>query len=221
MDASKDYIASSDLNGKNFMKILHTDQRVEHPFAVAVFKDLMYWDDWKMNSVFSADKDHGIMIRTIADEMLNLMDLKVYAHSIQEGTNACVGKGIGVNKCSHICVGMPKNQYKCLCPDGMTINSQTNECMCPGDTKPFANNTCIQNHNTCGPGFFSCDNKLCVPNLYRCDGQKDCPNNEDEIGCSNSNKPPCPPHMFTCKSEGQCIPEYFRCDSDKDCSGKK
>lgn len=38
VDASKDYIASSDLNGKGFKKILHSDNRVEHPFAVAVFK---------------------------------------------------------------------------------------------------------------------------------------------------------------------------------------
>jgi sortilin-related receptor len=54
------------------------------------------------------------------------------------------------------------------------------------------------------------------------------------------NKPPCPPHMFTCKSDNQCIPEYFgkfrlfimwccvinfefstpplACDFDNDCS---
>lgn len=38
VDASKDYIASSDLNGKGFKKILHSDARVEHPFAVAVYK---------------------------------------------------------------------------------------------------------------------------------------------------------------------------------------
>lgn len=38
VDASKDYIASSDLNGKGFKKIIHSDTKVEHPFAVAVFK---------------------------------------------------------------------------------------------------------------------------------------------------------------------------------------
>lgn len=216
VDASKDYIASSDLNGKSFQKILHSDTRVEHPFAVAVFKDFMFWDDWKMNSVFSADKDHGILIRTIAEEMLNLMDLKVYAHSIQEGSNACTN-GTGVNKCSHICIGTPKNEYKCLCPDGMRLNDGGSDCLCPGEVKPFANNTCAQNHNTCAPGFYSCANKLCVPMTYRCDGEDDCGDRSDEIGCATS-KPACPPHMFTCKSDLQCIPEYFACDFEKDCA---
>lgn len=56
VDASRDYIGSCDLQGKSFMKIIEQDSRVSHPFAVAVYKDLMYWDDWKLNSVFSADK---------------------------------------------------------------------------------------------------------------------------------------------------------------------
>lgn len=36
----------------------------------------------------------------------------------------------------------------------------------------------------------------------------------DEAGCT-SNKPACPPHMFTCVSDQQCIPEYFVCDFEK------
>lgn len=165
VDASKDYIASSDFNGKGFLRILHSDARVEHPFAVAVHKELMFWSDWKMSSVFSADKDHGIMIRTVAEEMLNLMDLKIYAHSIQEGTNAC---NTNNNKCSHFCVGAPKNSFKCLCPDGMHLSSNGYDCLCPDDQKPFLNNSCSQSANTCAPGFFACANKLCIPMTYRC-----------------------------------------------------
>lgn len=216
VDANKDYIGSSDLNGKGFVKILHSDNRVEHPFAVAVFKDFMYWDDWKMNAVFSADKDHGIMIKTIAEGIINLMDLKVYAHSIQEGTNACVN-GVGAGKCSYMCVGAPKNGYKCICPDGMHLNEKTGECLCPGETKPFSNHTCNQYHNTCAPNFFTCHNKLCVPALSHCDGEDDCGDGSDELDCL-FNKPACPPHMFTCKNDGSCIPQYFACDFDKDCT---
>lgn len=60
VDASRDYIGSCDLSGKSFVKIIEQDSRVSHPFAVAVHKDLMYWDDWKLNSVFSADKGRRI-----------------------------------------------------------------------------------------------------------------------------------------------------------------
>ena len=48
-----------------------------HPFAVAVFKNTLYWDDWKQNAVFLADKDLGIGIVRIQSGLLGLMDLKV------------------------------------------------------------------------------------------------------------------------------------------------
>lgn len=212
VDASKDYIASCDLNGKTFIKILDHDSRVSHPFAVAVFKDLMYWDDWKINSIFSADKDHGIMVKAITNQMNNLMDMKIYAHSLQEGTNAC-SKG---HNCTHICVGAPKGGYTCLCPDGMVKSSKTQECMCPGGMKPNTNKTCPQLGNTCGSGYFTCTSRICIPAVYRCDGEDDCGDNSDEIECSSVH-PACPPHMFTCKSDNKCIPEYFACDYDLDC----
>lgn len=48
-----------------------------HPFAVAVFKDKMFWDDWKKSSIFSANKDKGSDVHSILGDILGLMDLKV------------------------------------------------------------------------------------------------------------------------------------------------
>lgn len=53
-------------------------EHVSHPFAVAVFKDSVYWDDWKLNAVFSADKDHGVGIVRLQSELQGVMDLKVH-----------------------------------------------------------------------------------------------------------------------------------------------
>lgn len=115
VDARQDYIASSDLQGKHFKKIIDK-KYVSHPFAVAVFKDTMYWDDWKENSIFSADKDHGVAVSMLVNQLSGLMDLKVFAHSIQDGENGCKN-----STCSYLCVGAPKGGHSCLCPDGLLL----------------------------------------------------------------------------------------------------
>lgn len=146
VDAMEDYIASSDLNGKYFKRIFSNDQRVTHPFAVAVLKDKMYWDDWKEKSIFVADKDSGMNVMTINDSFVGLMDLKVFAHFVQYGSNACSYKN---TSCDTICLGGPGNTFSCLCPDGLTMVG--GKCMCPNNTEPYANMTCPETEvSTCG-----------------------------------------------------------------------
>lgn len=77
VDARRDYVGSSDLHGHRFSKIISDSELVSHPFAITVFKDNMYWDDWKQNAIFSADKDHGIGIKILLKQLPGLMDLKV------------------------------------------------------------------------------------------------------------------------------------------------
>jgi len=96
----------------------------------------MYWTDWKKSSVFLADKDHGAGVTTVASNLSNLMDVKVFAHSVQEGTNACANQTV----CTHLCVGMPQGAFRCLCPDALV--QRGNECLCPSQQKPLANGTC-------------------------------------------------------------------------------
>lgn len=50
---------------------------MSHPFAVAVLKDWIYWDDWKQNAIFMSDKDNSAKIQTIVSHLPGLMDLKV------------------------------------------------------------------------------------------------------------------------------------------------
>ena len=74
----QDCILSCDFEGKNFKENLK-DQKPHliHPFAVAIHKDLMYWDDWNQKSIFFADKHNGSGIDTLLANMPGSMDLKV------------------------------------------------------------------------------------------------------------------------------------------------
>ncbi|XP_016840986.1 sortilin-related receptor, L(DLR class) A repeats-containing-like isoform X2 [Nasonia vitripennis] len=211
VDARQDYIGSSDFEGNGFKKIIQNDERVSHPFAVAVFKDNMYWDDWKQSMIFVADKDHGFGVSTIIGQLAGLMDLKVFAHSVQSGTNKCANNTL----CSHICLGAPNDGYVCLCPDGMVM--QDGKCMCPGGVTPYANSTCPRVANSCAANQFACDSGVCIPEFWKCDGDNDCGDHSDENYC---NKVKCQPNTFTCDGE-KCIPRYWVCDLDRDCKDGK
>jgi hypothetical protein len=43
--------------------------KVSHPFAVAVLKETVYWDDWTRKAVFQADKNSGTSISILKDNM--------------------------------------------------------------------------------------------------------------------------------------------------------
>ncbi|KAF2902543.1 hypothetical protein ILUMI_03643 [Ignelater luminosus] len=207
VDAREDYIGSSDLHGGRFKKIIKNNTLVSHPYAIAVFKDNLYWNDWKQNAVFSADKDHGVAIKLLLNQRL-LMDLKVYTRSMQEGTNACANAS-----CSYFCVGAPKQSYTCLCPDGMEMVN--GECLCPGKIQPFRNMTCPSIANTCSKEHHICNNGICIPNGWRCDGEDDCGDGSDEAHCAPQT---CDPNYFACKDNGKCLPHYWRCDYERDCT---
>ncbi|KAL0829250.1 hypothetical protein ABMA28_004072 [Loxostege sticticalis] len=207
VDAMEDYIASADLDGGHFKRILWNDETVAHPFAVAVLKDKMYWDDWKAKSIFVADKNSGMDILTINDTFSGLMDLKVFAYFVQHGSNGCSVKN---SPCEALCLGRPGGGSSCLCPDGFTkINGK---CMCPNGERPAANMTCPKKPGlTCGPDQFTCKNGLCIAANWRCDGNNDCGDYSDEVGCL------CTPPMIPC-ADTSCYLPHWKCDGDIDCA---
>ena len=134
------------------------------PFAVAVFKNVMYWDDWNAQGIFMADKNRGTGLLTIASRLPGVMDLKVSIHqwrqrfrshftmfhfllvfcrffsqSLRHGTNACATNS-STPVCPFLCMGRPNNGHSCICPEGMYIELQANgseKCLCP-DAEDFA-----------------------------------------------------------------------------------
>ncbi|KAK9872160.1 hypothetical protein WA026_016214 [Henosepilachna vigintioctopunctata] len=212
VDARQDYIASADLHGDDMKYVIKDNEVVSHPFAVAVFKNSMFWDDWKRIAIFSADKDSSngnlMDLEVLQKQLVGLMDLKVFAHGIQIGNNTC-----SPSTCPYLCVGSPsKKGHSCLCPDGMIRTNS--DCLCPGNVRPTLNGTCPKLSGTCSSEHFTCKDNSCIPNGWRCDGEPDCGDGSDEVNCKTES---CPPYSFVC-GDGKCIPHFWKCDYSNDCA---
>ncbi|XP_042893587.1 sortilin-related receptor-like isoform X2 [Penaeus japonicus] len=214
-DAKLDYIASADLDGQSMRKIISDSDKVIQPFAVGVYKSLLFWDDWQVHQVLQADKNFGWGISTVGNmSRSGLVDLKVFGHWSQQGTNACTNN----TQCTHLCMGLPNNQFACLCPQGMKINRTglIETCSCPDGSPISSNGTCkVKENNTCPHNFFTCNSGRCIPKQWVCDSDNDCGDNSDEDGkkCGHQS---CEPPSWQCKN-GQCIAQSWRCDFDDDC----
>lgn len=215
-DAKLDYIASADLDGKNMKKIIVNSDKVMQPFALGVYKSLIFWDDWTVHQVLQADKELGIGVSPISNfTRKGLVDLKVFSHWSQQGSNACGERKSPV--CSHLCLGRPNNAYSCLCPDGLkAIKNGTNEhCVCPDGSKIQDDGTCLSEGSTCATNFFKCGNGRCIPRQWVCDIDNDCGDNSDETEKECGRKP-CEAPAWQC-ANGHCIAPGWRCDYDNDC----
>jgi len=213
VDAQKDFLASCNLDGGDFKKVVYGRPEAAHPFAIAVYKGLVLWNDWTRKAIFQADKNSGAGIMMVQEEVNGAMDMKIYSSGSRGETNGCSN-----HTCSHLCVSMPPNSgalYKCLCPDGMKAfeTGTVTECRCPDGQVTQQNGTCQLNGGECTQDQWQCGNKLCIPSVWRCDEDNDCGDGSDELACREE---VCRGKQFRCSND-KCVPEHWRCDYDNDC----
>uniref|UniRef100_A0A8C5QIZ1 Sortilin-related receptor n=1 Tax=Leptobrachium leishanense TaxID=445787 RepID=A0A8C5QIZ1_9ANUR len=217
-----------EFNGQNRIVLV---ENLPHPFAIAVFKNEIYWDDWSQFGIFRASKFNGANQDVLIGQLPGIMDMKIFYKGKSTGHNACVLK-----PCSLLCLPKANNSRACRCPEGVkesVLPSGETQCDCPQGYL-LKNLTCVKQDKTCLPSQYKCNNGNCINNIWRCDRDNDCGDMSDERNCQTHNAPDTLPDFtvfrclktlfrcqesgdeFTCTS-GLCVRQSWVCDGDNDC----
>ncbi|XP_055342449.1 sortilin-related receptor-like [Paramacrobiotus metropolitanus] len=216
-DANIREVGVENFGKREDVTVLYRGAATLTPTLVAVFKDLVFFAlpaKQSLAMVQRAVLRAGIIRNyTAVDADTNL--IRVFTSEPVNLRNQCGG-------CPGLCVAMPNNTAKCLCPDATrTVGS---DCLCADNSSLAAKGTCFDaNSQRCGSGQFQCSDPedgqhvACIPRVWRCDGEDDCGNNRDEEECDGvEQEMECEAGQVRC-SDGMCIHKSWVCDGDNDC----
>ncbi|KAJ8401703.1 hypothetical protein AAFF_G00376740 [Aldrovandia affinis] len=208
-EAFGDRIERADFDGKQRSVIM---EGLPHPYAIAVFKNEIYWDDWSMMGIFRAPKSGMSEGEQLLGRLSGVMDLKIFYKDKTKGHNGCADQ-----PCSLLCLPQPGQRHTCVCPEGAPttrLPSGELQCQCPGGYR-MQNGTCVKTDHTCLPNQYRCSNGKCISSIWKCDSDNDCGDMSDEQECPTT---VCDPAVqFRCVASGSCIPLDFKCDHENDC----
>ncbi|MGH0147971.1 UNVERIFIED_CONTAM: hypothetical protein FKN15_040972 [Acipenser sinensis] len=126
-DAYLDFIDYCDYNGKNRKQVLAGDLVLQHPHALTIFEDYVYWTDRYINRVIRANKWHGenqtVMMYNVPQPM---GVVAVHPARQPAGSNFC-----SMSPCTHICLlsALAPRFYSCACPSGWTLAADLVACV--------------------------------------------------------------------------------------------
>ncbi|XP_053618360.1 vitellogenin receptor isoform X2 [Plodia interpunctella] len=94
-----------------------------HPYAIAVFENTVYWSDWTSRSIQTMDKlvHNEDVRRQLVTMKAPVFDMHIYHPVlIDRKLNPCSN-----HNCSHLCLVSTQVTYTCACPDGMKLGHDT------------------------------------------------------------------------------------------------
>ncbi|XP_055372745.1 prolow-density lipoprotein receptor-related protein 1 [Condylostylus longicornis] len=236
-DARLDKIERADYDGTHRVVLAHSTPK--HPFALAVYGDLLFWTDWVLHAVARANKHSAGDVIVLEAKVGRPMGII----AIQNTTKNCEANECRVlnGGCEDVCILDKKGKPSCQCTRGI-LASDKKRCIqkdgieCPVGYFHCGSGECISYEFTCDQTyhcmdrsdettgfcitrqcpkeFFRCNNHRCIHKNEVCDGVHNCGDGSDETpelcNCTESEK------KFLCKS-GECVGILSRCDNYPDC----
>ncbi|CAB1348795.1 unnamed protein product, partial [Coregonus sp. 'balchen'] len=200
-EAYGDRIERADFAGSQRSVVM---EGLPHPYAIAVFKNDLYWDDWSRRGIFKAPKAGSKDNELIVGRLTGVMDLKIFYKGKTRGNNACADQ-----PCSLLCLPLPGHRHTSTTSCDPSIQFR---CVASGSCIPLAFKL---GHHTCEASSFQCLTGHCIPKRWVCDGDDDCQDSSDEerAHCVGDR---C--NGFLC-SNGTCLPASAHCNGVQDCPG--
>lgn len=234
-DARLDKIERCEYDGSS--RVILAKVTPQHPFALAVYGDLIFWTDWVLHAVLRVDKLTGHNVVWLRRDVARPMGIIAVANDTDDCfSNPCLALNGG---CEELCGLTPSATVQCSCTEGRVLAEDGRRCfskhsVCTDDSFRCSDGGCVPfqltcdgiphctdnsdeepgycGHRTCPLAWFQCLNRRCIPSNLTCNNVDDCGDSSDEVNCSCSDK-----DHFRC-ANGECILRSFRCDRDPDCN---
>ncbi|KAF0300268.1 Prolow-density lipoprotein receptor-related protein 1 [Amphibalanus amphitrite] len=126
-DAKLDSVQTIRYDGTDRRVVLKDHSYLEHPFAVTVFGNDVYWTDWRTNSVVRANKWNGSDVDSVQMTITQPFDVKILHSSRQPAMKNPCGRRFG--GCSHLCLLNTEGGYECHCPHLMKLDKDGVNCI--------------------------------------------------------------------------------------------
>ncbi|TRY82715.1 hypothetical protein DNTS_018776 [Danionella cerebrum] len=125
------------MNGSGRRVLLQ--ENLPHIFGLSLLGDFLYWTDWQRRSIERVHT-HTLQRQLILHQLPDLMGIKAAPLQLPPGENPC---SHGNGGCSHLCLYRPEG-VSCVCPTGLELRADRNECVVPEAFLLFSRHTDIR-----------------------------------------------------------------------------
>lgn len=192
-DARLDKIERCDYDGSHRIVLAHSTPK--HPFAMAVYKNYLYWTDWVLRAVLRVNKYSGVDVVWLRKDIGRLMGIV----AVQNTTQDC-----WASPCSILNGG---------CEDACSVVNGKVKCECTNGKLDSDGKRCVQIQKLCESGYFKCKSNECIPFHLTCDSIPHCMDGGSDENIDYCNVRLCPSQYFMCNNR-RCIPSNQTCDGN-------